>query len=86
MDSLVSEIAPFFDDPRIISAAIFGSVARGDEGRASDVDLLIISDDREFANECAAKAMATTLSRFGSRGVSVDSGEEEVPTRSRRRP
>jgi len=65
VDSLVSAIAPFFDDPRIISAAIFGSVARGDEGRASDVDLLIISDDREFANECAAKAMAATLSRFG---------------------
>jgi predicted nucleotidyltransferase len=63
--SLVSAVAPFFDDPRIISAAIFGSVARGDEGEASDVDLLIISDDREFANECAARAMDTIVSRFG---------------------
>jgi predicted nucleotidyltransferase len=63
--SLISAIAPFFDDPRIISAAIFGSVARGDEGTDSDVDLLIISDDTEFANECAARAVVTTLSRFG---------------------
>ena len=63
--SLISAIAPFFDDPRIISAAIFGSVARGDEGTASDVDLLIISDDREFASECAARAAVATLPRFG---------------------
>ncbi len=63
--SLISAVAPFFDDPRIISTAIFGSVARGDEGEASDVDLLIISDDREFATECAARAMDTTVSRFG---------------------
>jgi predicted nucleotidyltransferase len=63
--SLISAVAPFFDDPRIISAAIFGSVARGDEGTDSDVDLLIISDDREFASECAGRAVVTTLSRFG---------------------
>lgn len=65
LDSLVSAIAPFFDDPRIISAAIFGSVARGDEGGASDVDILVISHDKEFASECAAKAMVITASRFG---------------------
>lgn len=65
LDSLVSAIAPFFDDPRIISAAIFGSVARDDEGTDSDIDLLIISDDREFASECAGRAVVTTLSRFG---------------------
>ena len=63
--SLISAITPFFDDQRIISAAIFGSLARGDEGTASDVDFLIISDDREFANECAAKAADIMLSRFG---------------------
>jgi predicted nucleotidyltransferase len=65
VDSLVSAIAPFFDDPRIISVAVFGSVARGDEGADSDVDLLIISDDREFASERAARATVNTLSRFG---------------------
>lgn len=65
LTSLISAITPFFDDPRIISAAIFGSVARGDEGGTSDVDLLIISDDGKFASECAAKAMDTTVSRFG---------------------
>ncbi len=63
--SLVSAIRSFFDDPRILSAAIFGSVARGQEASASDIDLLIISDDRDFANECAAKAIVAILPRFG---------------------
>jgi predicted nucleotidyltransferase len=65
ISSLVSVIRPFFDDPRIISAAVFGSVARGQEGSASDIDLLIITDDRDFANECAARATVAILPRFG---------------------
>ncbi len=65
LSSLVSTIRPFFREKRITSVAIFGSVAKGLEGRLSDVDLLIIADDRELANDCAARASAATLSRFG---------------------
>lgn len=65
LSALVSTIKPFFKDKRISSVAIFGSVARGLEGRHSDIDLLIISSDKEFANERAARANAVALSKFG---------------------
>jgi predicted nucleotidyltransferase len=65
MSSMISSIRPFFDHPRILSAAIFGSVARGEEGATSDVDLLIVTEDRGLANERAAGAMEAVLPRFG---------------------
>jgi predicted nucleotidyltransferase len=65
VDSLVSTIRPFFEDERIVSVAIFGSVARGLEREASDVDLLIVAKDRDFANERAAAATVAALSVFG---------------------
>ena len=67
LNSLVSTIRPFFREKGVTSVAIFGSVAKGLERRLSDVDLLIIADDRELANDCAARASTTTLSRFGVR-------------------
>lgn len=65
LNSLVSAIKPFFKEKGITSVAIFGSVARGLEKRASDIDILIISADKEVANDCAAKAGAVALSMFG---------------------
>ena len=63
--SLVSTIKSFFKDERISSVAIFGSVARGLERNTSDIDLLIITEDRELANERAARASTETFSKFG---------------------
>lgn len=65
MGDLVSTIRPFFEDKRISSAAIFGSAARGVEKNLSDIDLLVVSNDKEFASDCAAKANAAVSSRFG---------------------
>jgi len=65
INSLVSTIRSFFEDKRIVSVAIFGSVARGLEREASDIDLLIVSDDGDLANERAAAATVATLSMFG---------------------
>ena len=65
LSSLASTIRPFFKEKGISSVAIFGSVARGLEKRVSDIDLLIISEDKELANKCAAKASAATLSTMG---------------------
>ena len=67
LNSLVSTIRPFFRKKGVTSVAIFGSVAKGLERRLSDVDLLIIADDRELANDCAARASTTTHSKFGLR-------------------
>lgn len=66
---LVSTIRPFFTNKKIIAAAIFGSTARGQERKTSDIDLLIIAEDKEFAIECAANASNVTSSKFG-RGLS----------------
>lgn len=65
VSELASTIRPFFDNDWVSSVAIFGSVARGLQGKASDIDLLIISDNKEQANECIAKATIAALSRFG---------------------
>jgi predicted nucleotidyltransferase len=65
LSDLVSTIRLFFDDERIFSVVVFGSVAKGLERSHSDVDLLIVSDDRELATDCAARANAAVLSRFG---------------------
>jgi len=65
LNSLVSSIRPFFKDKRITSVCVFGSVVKGIETKASDIDLLVIADDREVAIECAARASEVTLSEFG---------------------
>jgi predicted DNA-binding transcriptional regulator len=65
LSSLVSTIRPFFKEKGITSVALFGSVAKGLEKTISDVDLLVIAEDRELANECVAKAGATMIPKFG---------------------
>jgi predicted nucleotidyltransferase len=65
VDSLVSTIRPFFEDERIVSVAIFGSVARGLERETSDIDLLIVAEDKDLANERAAAASVAALTEFG---------------------
>lgn len=65
LNSLISTIRQFFKENGATSVAIFGSAAKGLETKASDVDLLIIAEDREYANDCAAKASPATLARFG---------------------
>lgn len=66
MSAIVSTIARFFDHERIISVVIFGSVARGTGGRSSDIDLLVVTSDRDLAVECASKASAAVVSEFGA--------------------
>ncbi|MDG6940051.1 MAG: MarR family transcriptional regulator [Nitrososphaerota archaeon] len=65
LESLISTIRPFFDDEKISSVAIFGSVAAGKEGGSSDVDLLVVTRDRKLAYDRVARAGAVTLSKFG---------------------
>ena len=65
LEALVSTIKPFFADRTIKSTAVFGSAARRLEDIHSDVDLLIIAEQREIANEKAAGASAAMVSKFG---------------------
>ena len=65
INSLISTIKPFFNDKRISSVSIFGSVAAGLERKISDIDLLIITEDKEVASDCSARASDAALSKFG---------------------
>lgn len=67
LGSLLSTIRPFFarGGKKIISAVIFGSVAKGQEKETSDVDLLVIAEDKEYASFCVGKANSEVVSKFG---------------------
>lgn len=65
LEALLATIKPFLEG-KAIKSAVFGSAARGLERRHSDVDLLIIAEDRELANEKVAGASAATVSKFGA--------------------
>ena len=63
--ALAAKVASYFEQDAIESVAIFGSVARGAEGTASDVDILIVTRDRELAVECASRANEAVVEEFG---------------------
>ncbi len=48
----------------IISAALFGSVVKGKEKQDSDIDLLIISNDFDLANEIVSGAVIEVTEMF----------------------
>ncbi len=52
--------------PNISSAAIFGSVARGEEEPRSDIDLLILSNDREKAEVAVSELQVEVSRKFGN--------------------
>ena len=66
-------------EPRVRFAALYGSVARGEEGPGSDVDLLVALDDDR---PTAASALALRLRRQIGREVDVallDDVEQRAP-------
>jgi predicted nucleotidyltransferase len=66
INSLLTTIRSFFENERgITSVAVFGSVAKGLEKESSDIDLLVIAEDKERANTCVSRANTETISRFG---------------------
>lgn len=43
-DELVARLRPAFERHRVLRAIVFGSLARGDVSRHSDLDLIVIKD------------------------------------------
>ena len=52
---------------KVISAVIFGSVARREEKRTSDIDLFVVASDKEQATDAVAESMGEIETVFGSR-------------------
>ena len=49
--------------PRVTSAAVFGSVARGEATGSSDVDLILVTDMSRLEAQAAFKALARKIGR-----------------------
>lgn len=48
-EDLVSRLRPVLEKYRVLKAIVFGSLARGEESRRSDVDLLVVQEtDKHF--------------------------------------
>jgi predicted nucleotidyltransferase len=64
MNELTVVLKKIFDTRKIIIAAIFGSVASNKEEMDSDIDLLIISNDRDHAIALISEASRQISARF----------------------
>ncbi len=67
LNELIAILHRYFDNEKIISAVLFGSVAQNREREDSDIDILIISNNFEAATAIVSKAQDTISSVFNSR-------------------
>lgn len=61
---LVNYLRKIFDTKKIVTAAIFGSVATTQEKIDSDIDLFIVCDDSDYAMTLIVEASREVASRF----------------------
>ena len=61
---LIQTLKKHLDGKKVISAALFGSVAKREEKIDSDVDLLIISNDFDYAISVVSKASMEVFEVF----------------------
>ncbi len=64
---LASTLRKHLNDKGVISAALFGSVVRGEESEDSDIDLLVISDDFDRVIALVSRAQEEVSLTFGNR-------------------
>ena len=64
MNELIQVLRKYFDTKKIITAAIFGSVASAKEKIDSDIDLFIISNDHDHAITLVSEASKQVSIRF----------------------
>jgi len=61
---LIQVLRKHFDTKKVTSAAVFGSVAKAEEKIDSDIDILIVSNDRDHAITLVSSASEQVLTRF----------------------
>lgn len=64
INELVQVLRQHLDTKKIVSAAVFGSVVKGEEKIDSDIDLLVISNDRDHAITMISNASRQVFSLF----------------------
>jgi len=63
-EELLQTLKKYLDTKKIISAALFGSITKREEKNESDIDLLLISNNFEYANSAASNAAEEVLEVF----------------------
>jgi predicted nucleotidyltransferase len=78
LSELVKLVAKKLGDPSITSALIFGSVARGEEEPLSDIDLFILTEDKEKAEGAVSELQREVSNRFGNAISPYILSEEDI--------
>ena len=66
LSELVKLLGKRLWDPAIVSALLFGSIARGEEEALSDIDLFILTKDKEKAEVAISDLQRRVSNRFGN--------------------
>src|SRR5487761_1328508 len=78
LDELQSILKKHLNVNGIIASYLFGSISKGEEKEDSDIDLLVISNNFDYASASIARAQDEILSTFGNRISPVILSEKEL--------
>jgi len=83
MNELIQVLRKYFDTKKIITAAIFGSVASAKEKIDSDIDLFIISNDYDHAITLVSEASKQVSIRFNGMLSQIMFTEKEFKSKQK---
>ena len=83
MNELIQVLRKYFDTKKIITVAIFGSVASVEEKIDSDIDLFIISNDHDHAITLVSEASKQVSVRFNGRLSPIIFTEKEFKAKQK---
>ncbi|SMH71587.1 nucleotidyltransferase family protein [Candidatus Nitrosotalea okcheonensis] len=81
--TLVLILKKYFDTKKIISAAVFGSIVKGEEREDSDIDLLVISNDPDHVYTIVGKAKTELSEIFHGRISPIVFSKKEFVSKKR---
>lgn len=84
MGELVGALRKRLSDSAVVSALIFGSVARGEEDVMSDIDLFILTKDKGKAEVAVSELQGEVSRRFGNAISPYILSEGELADKDRR--
>lgn len=84
LSELIKVLKKNLDKKRIIiSAALFGSVAKGKEKPDSDIDILVISNDFDAASQIVSDALVEVAEVFHARLASITFSQKEFQSKKK---
>ena len=66
INQLINLIKNYFNNKDFMSVALFGSVVRGNESFSSDIDILVITNNKALAIKTGDKCNLKIIKRFGN--------------------